>query len=215
MNEITKEDLFLDTCIFLSYVNQFERYSNECRELFEEREYDKYASENVIKELDTRRNRRKKVYFSLSLWLSNDKDLDEFSPPSEIYLSKNDKRHIRQLIEYLRKYPIEDILSQFRLFMQLVEERINFAKSSLLEITSRSSDVYVKDIIRSWIDNDADAKIIMDAFEWSQRIDAPSFLTIDVGDIYRNKKSIIKALKDYKYLDDDPFRILHIRDLIG
>ena len=155
------------------------------------------------------------MYFSLSLWLSNDKDLDEFSPPSEIYLSKNDKRHIRQLIEYLRKYPIEDILSQFRLFMQLVEERINFAKSSLLEITSRSSDVYVKDIIRSWIDNDADAKIIMDAFEWSQRIDAPSFLTIDVGDIYRNKKSIIKALKDYKYLDDDPFRILHIRDLIG
>ncbi len=215
MNEITKEDLFLDTCIFLSYVNQFERYSNECRELFEEREYDKYASENVIKELDTRRNRRKKVYFSLSLWLSNDKDLDEFSPPSEIYLSKNDKRHIRQLIEYLRKYPIEDILSQFRLFMQLVEERINFAKSSLLEITSRSSDVYVKDIIRSWIDNDADAKIIMDAFEWSQRMGAPSFVTLDVGDIYKNKKAILKALKDYKFLDDDPFCILHIRDLIG
>jgi len=214
MNEMTKEDLFLDTCVFLSYANQFEGYSDECEELFEKREYDKYSSETVIKELETRIKRRKIVYLRLLLYLSSGKNLDEFFPSSEIYLSENDKRHIRELIEYLRKHAVENILSQFRLFMQIVEYRINLAKNSLLQITPESSDVYMKDIIKARIDNDSDTRVIMDAFEWSKTMNSPSFVTLDVGDIYRNKKAILRLLRDYKFLDEDPFRILHIKDLI-
>ncbi|HEC87172.1 MAG TPA: hypothetical protein ENI49_04820 [Thermoplasmatales archaeon] len=214
MNEMTKEDLFLDTCIFLSYANQFEKHSDECEELFEKREYDKYTSENVIKELETRIKRRKMVYLNLLSCLSSGKNLDELSPSSEIYLNENDKRHIQELIDYLRKHPIEGTLSQFRLFLQLIERRINLAKNSLLEITPRSSDVYMKDIIKARIENDSDARIIMDAFEWSKTMNSPSFVTLDVGDIYRNKKAILRLLRDYKFLDEDPFRILYIKDLI-
>ncbi|RJS71970.1 hypothetical protein CW696_03800 [ANME-2 cluster archaeon] len=159
--------------------------------------------------------KRKTIYMSLLSHISNGEVLDGFSPTSDIYLSKNDKKHLKNLIKHLSKCPAEKVLSHFRLFVRLLEYRMDFAINNLLETTPKSSDLHVRSVISARIDNDSDARIIMDVFEWSEERNDPVFITTDIKDIYRNRDDIIRLLREYKFLEADPFSILHIRELVA
>ena len=73
--------------------------------------------------------------------------------------------------------------------------------------------LYLKDIIKSIINNDSDSKVVVEVFEWSKDIDDPKFVTTDNTDIYKNSQEILKKLKNYKSLGQYPFNILHVIEI--
>jgi hypothetical protein len=208
------DGVFADTCIFLSYAYIFEDFSEHSEKLFCSGKYNIYTSETVKEEIKTRRDRRNKAYSLFLTSLSNGENLDEITTRLGMYLTPNDLGHFRALRNYLITYgSLIDILAEFRRWKLISEKRFKKAENDLSGIVAKCGDAYTKDLIKSIIDNDSDSKIIIETFEWSKSVPAPKFVTIDSTDIYKNGSDILNKLVDFKFLDEEPFRILHILEL--
>jgi hypothetical protein len=215
------EDLFLDTCIFLSHAHGFERFSGLCEKLFNEDDYKRYTSQTVINELDGGSKRRKDAYKKLILMLDNTISIDAIKGIIEklgedTYLTDNDKQHILEIVEHLRsRLNSEDMPTRFNNWRKAANLRLGEARKGLTKIAPRNNDVYVKYIIQSNINNKYDSEIIMDAFEFSIEMDHLSFVTTDYTDIYKNKLFILEQLTIYRGLKPESFGIFHIIDFIN
>jgi len=208
------DGVFVDTCIFLSYAYLFEDFTTYSEKLFDSEKYNIYTSETVKEELATRRLRRDEAYPLFLTSLGKGENLEEVSERLEMYLSPSDLGHFRSLSNYLITHgSIVDILAEFRRWKLISDKRFKKAENDLAGITGRCNDMYMKDLIKSIINNDSDSKIIIEAFEWSKSRNAPKFVTIDSTDIYKRGSDILNKLVDFKFLDEEPFRILHIVEL--
>lgn len=215
------EDLFLDTCIFLSYAHGFEKFSKLCQKTFTENKYNKYASQTVMGELDRISLRRKENYKKIILMLDKSTSIDNLSImidglDKDNCLTDNDKKHLLDIIIYLRTQSnSEEMQIRFNTWRKTAEKRLQEARKGLKKIVPKNNDTQVKYIIGFNIDNKNDSEIIMDAFEFSTELDCLYFVTSDYTDIYKNKSFILEKLVDYRNLDGESFDIFHIEDLFN
>ena len=215
------EDLFLDTCIFLSHAHGFEKFSGLCEKVFNEDNYKRYTSQNVINELDSGLKRRNEAYKKLILLFDNNIDIGTIKEIIEnigkdTYLTDNDKQHLLEIVKYLRsQLNSEDIPTRFNNWRKAANLRLGEARKGLTKIAPRNKDVYVKYIIQSNINNKYDSEIIMDAFEFSIEMGHLSFVTTDYTDIYNNKSFILEQLTIYRELKPGSFDIFHIINFIN
>lgn len=215
------EDLFLDTCIFLSHAHGFEKFSKLCQRVFAENKYNKYTSETVIGELDRTSRRRKENYKKFILLLDKStsiEDLKEIIEDLDMngHLTDNDKNHLLDIAMYLRSQSnSEEMQIRFNTWRKAADLRLMEARKALTKIAPRNGDVWVKHIIQFNINNKNDSEIIMDAFEFSTELDCLCFVTSDYTDIYRNRSFILEKLVDYMNLDPESFEIFHIEDLFN
>jgi hypothetical protein len=211
-----KEDVFLDTCIFFSYAYIFEDFSKYSERLFVLEKYNIYTSETVKDEIAVRKERRDKAYPLFLAALIKGSSLQEISENLGMYLSKNDLGHFKSLRDHLiSKNKLPEILSEFRRWKLISDARFRKAESSLIGIVPKCLDTYMKDLIRSIIDNDSDSKIMIEVFEWSKSVNDPKFITIDSTDIYTKSAEILAKLVDFKFLNEEPFKIFHVVEFAG
>jgi len=207
-------EVFADSCVFLSYAYIFEEFSIYSERLFVGKKYNIYTSETVKDEIATRRSRRNLAYPSFVASLSKRETLNEIAGRLGMYLAPSDLSHFKSLSDYLLAHAsLIDILAEFRRWKSISEKRFDEAEKRLAGVVGRCDDPYMKDLIRTIISNDSDSKIVIEVFEWSKNISYPKFVTIDSTDIYKNSANILGKLMDFKSLDDEPFRILHVIEL--
>ncbi len=215
------EDLFLDTCIFLSYVHGFEKFSKLCQKVFVENKYNKYTSQTVMGELDRTSKRRKENYKKFILMLDKSTSIDNLEGiiddlDKDSYLTDNDKKHLLDIVIYLRNQSnSEEMQIRFNTWRKAADLRLQEARKVLTKIVPKNGDTQVKYILEFNINNKNDSEIIMDAFEFSTELDCLYFVTSDYTDIYKNRAFILEKLVDYRNLDSGSFDIFHIEDLFN
>lgn len=205
---------FLDTCLFFAYSYFWETENSRTKQVFESSEK-LVTSHNVEREIDTRRNRRKKFYIQLSKHISSGGTLNNFQP-IDIHLTQNDNRHITQFkneIEHQCTTP-EEILRFLRTFISLVDKKISYCKSKLEHIVPSGDDITLHDIFCGILNNTNDAKILIDAVVWSESVTyTPYFVTLDWTDIIRNKKMLYDVIKNTRGMDPHPLEIKYLREI--
>lgn len=209
------EDIFLDTCIFMSYAHGFEKFSKACKSIITEDGLKKYASQTVINELDAAKKRREKAYTKIVFMFDGNRCTDDEieTLSKETYLTPNDVAHLQEVVEHIRCSPNSgDIKLRFNTWRILANRKLEEARKRLIRVTPKNTDAQVKYIIQSNISNKYDSEIVMDAFEFSTTMDHLLFLTSDYTDIYKNKSFIIEKLIDYRNLDTRSFDISNVVD---
>lgn len=204
------QNVFLDTCVFIAYSTEFEEFYSACVTFFQQTECKKYTSENVRDELNRKLERRNELYQDYSKYLARGGN-EGYKVSSDINMNKNDFRHLKQLIKQLSDIPAHKKITFIRQFGKRLELRIETAIGILEEVIPKNHDSYFKGIINTVIKNDDDCWIIDDAFHWSQNKVNAVFMTLD-GEIYYNRKKLLKVLKDYMDLSDSPIQIIHGKD---
>ena len=203
-------NVFIDSCIFIAYGTEFEEFHSACITFFEQTECKKYTSESVEKELTLKLQKRNKLYRDYSKHLARGGN-EEYKVSSDIYINKNDYRHLNDLIKYLSDISAHEQLTFLRQFGKKLKLRIDKAIGFLEEIIPRNNDAYFKDLIRSIIVNDYDSWIVNDAINWSLSTSNAVFATLD-GEIYYKSDELLQMVKDYKFLTEPPMQIIHGKD---
>lgn len=213
---MSKEEIFLDSCVFFSYAYIFEDFSNYSEMVFNDKKYNRYTGETVIEELVRRKERRDQAYPLFLEILIKGGNLEEISEKLGIYLSRSDLEHFKSLRDYLVSIAKDDlpaILKQLGRWKLISDARFKKAETGLIRTVPKYNDTYLKNLINSIINNDFDSRIVVEAFDWSRSIDNPKFVTIDSKDIYKNSQEILEKLKNYKSLGQYPFNILHVIEI--
>jgi len=189
-------DLFLDSCVFHSYAIVFERLNHKkSRDLFQNRSLQKYTSSNVKQEVDLKRAKRSKIYDLLLEWSIKGEMIESIPfDKYNIYLNDNDKRHLKSLFEYLSKE--KEIFSTLRLFKAMYERFLIEAFNSLVEVCKSVNEPYLVHLLSDDIHRE-DAKIIVDAYYWSNGKNNPKFITIEREMIFCKRDIILRTLHDY------------------
>lgn len=208
---MTTLDIFPDTCIFFSYAYIFEDYSDYSEKILTSSRCTIYTSATVKTEIAIRRDRRDQAYPEFLKALINGVNLEEMPRALGIYLSNNDLGHLKSLRDNLfLKKPNSRMLADFRRWKKISDERFDKAEACISGTIPECKTPYMKDIIKTIINNDSDSKIVLEVFEWSKSIADLIFVTTDITDLYMNKVEILEKLIDYYNLDKDPFRISHV-----
>jgi predicted nucleic acid-binding protein len=202
------KNAFVDSCVFIAYATEFEIFHPACISFFEENRCEKYTSESVAGELKRKLKRRDELYKDYSKFLA-DGGKGEYTVPSNIYVNKNDNRHLKELVRHLSNTPADAQLTFLRLFGKRLRIRIDKSMGFIKEVIPRNNDAYFKDIIRAIIKNDYDSWILNDAIQWALSNSEVVFVTLD-GEIYYNRGDLLRVVKDHKFLTEAPIQIVHI-----
>jgi len=104
---------FIDSGIFIAYGTEFEEFHSACITFFEQTECKKYTSESVEKELSLKLQKRNKLYQDYSKHLARG-DNEEYKVSPDIHITKNNYRHLNDLIKHLSDISAHEQLTFLR-----------------------------------------------------------------------------------------------------
>jgi len=198
---------FIDSCVFISYATEFEDFHSSCITFFDETDCYKCTSESVKRELSLKLKKRNRLYQDYSKFLSK-RGTEDYKVSPDIYLNKNDVRHLKEIVEQLSVISAHEQLTFLRQFNKRLGLRIERVVTNLNEVIPRNSDSYFKALINTIIPNEDDSWILNDAIHWSLTTENATFVTLD-GEIYYNRDKLLKMVVKYKNLCEPPIEIVH------
>jgi len=206
-------EIFLDSCVLQSYAIFFEDINHNCCQIvLNSPKYEKYTSQNVIDEVNQKKKKRLKLYDIILDHLIDKNDITSFDPAQyEIFLNDNDRNHLFELIDYLAKQP--NILESIRIFHRAYGSLLHDAISKLREIYPSTHQPYLVALLADEFHKE-DAKIVIDAYYWSNGRDTPIYVTLERRSLFEGRKSVMKTLHDYCELPPTALQLLNLHELI-
>lgn|GEM_PF-7077653 len=203
--------MFLDSCVFHAYAIRFEGINHEkSKLLFQSDIYQRYTSSNVIQEIKLKKKKRLKIYEIAIEYLNKGKKIEDISFEKHgIHLSNNDEQHLKMIFDNLSSE--SDFLSSLRLFTNMYKKLLEDSLKKIVEVFQSVHKPYLIALLSDDIHSD-DAKIIVDAYYWSNGRNDPKYVTIERVSIFNNRDKILTTLHDY--CEDFPITSLQLKNIL-
>jgi hypothetical protein len=198
---------FVDSCIFFAFAYPGQ-WNAESKRFFGN-SGEKYTGLRVKGEIERRLARRRELYIKMAKFLKSGSNAAEFDVSS--IPNKNDRKHFQQLILELAKRKPVEVLIYMRDKDTLTKKGISDAFNNIHKpLVAMSIDAMCEDIVQVSLENRDDAKIFVDAYNWSEINGKAVFTTLDFHDFIRNRPQIHRS----DCIDDLPLRISHLGEFV-
>ncbi len=212
------KNCFIDTCVFFAFASPFpfEPFNQACIDFFQ-KGYNYHTGKRVIKELEIRWRRRRKLYEDLS-------KTNGSTNPNQILsmnLNANDEKHFSGVIAFLiSQYSKDDVLSQLRDMQRVIDKGLEEAKRRIILPYIRESVDDISFAFLAYTKNKSDADILTDALCWSEErweenSQPTTFGTLDYNDILTKIPDIVNVICSNRMCkkSEIPLQIQSILDL--
>jgi hypothetical protein len=136
--------------------------------------------------------------------------LEQFTSES---LNPNDLRHFKAILNEISDQPPENVLAYLRDKTAVTQMGIQKAMCQINQhIVQRANDDTCTDILVAMITNRADAEILVDALYFSEKRPL-TFVTLDSTDVTKNRNQIVRAIRNYRLLENTEVLTLGIQHL--
>lgn len=209
------KDLFLDTNIFLGFATDFEEDHERCKEIFN-RDFTRRTGSRVNGELNRVRSRRYRViYNDLLDFLTSHLSIEKFTPSGN--LSKNDERHLRDLLTRLEKIDPVSALNYLRIKIREIWDGVKHALTLVIRPFIKPYHYVACEVaIDGCINNMNDSRILSDALCWAEENQPLIFCTNDNKDYIANRIRICRILARIRPygIDEIPIEIMGLKEII-
>jgi hypothetical protein len=194
------DSVFLDTCILLNYVNRFWE-GDKVSDLLDTDDVEHVISETVAEEFEDVCERREEIYpdmVSFLLEASEDEDISSFDPSErDVRIAGNDRNHVRTIqFELASVDDQREVLRLLRRFLRNLETVIETVTEDIVDtVVEPCAPILLTFRVADVVPNDADAKVVCDAAQWTADGGPGVFATLDSTDLLDNETAINEVLE--------------------
>lgn len=192
-------EIFADTCVLLSFVQQ-EWERSRSTALIQSETVEVVVSQNVLEELKDVSKRRHDIYEDLiDFLLEQETDIEEYDPSNRrVYIGSNDATHVRNLQMKLSSLNDQrEVLRRLRQFVRAAGRRIDHLETLLEDRTIDPLAPYGLELsLASLLDHSADARIVTDAAAWTADGGSGVLVTLDDDDLFEHEDEIGELLEN-------------------
>jgi len=191
------ENCFIDTCVFFAFASPFpfEPFNQACTDFFQ-KGYIYHTGKRVIRELDNRWRRRRRVYEDLSRVNGS----VSVSQILSMKLNANDEKHFCGVVSFLKSnFPKSMVLTQLRNMQRVIGKGLEEGKRKITLPYTEEFDDGISFAFLAYTENENDAQILTDALCWSEKMWSEKklltiFGTLDYNDIITKLPDIIRVI---------------------
>jgi len=201
---------FCDSCLFFAFAYPFENWHEASVAFFNKSDVHRYTGERVKEEIEKRLRKRQLLYTELIRHIARGQNPEQFTSTS---LNLNDLRHFQAILKEISGQTQENVLTYIRDKSEITQKGIQHAMRQISQpFAQRINEDMCTDILVAIITNRADAEILVDALYFSEGRSI-TFVTLDSTDITQKRNQIIKAIKNYRSLENSEFLSLGIQHI--
>lgn len=194
----TKEEVFCDTCVLISYV--LDQNNKGARKLLLESELEKAISEKVKEEFQRVPDRKDEIYFDfIDVITSERDDIGEQKAGDRDYIRRNDVDFFNRLRDEIQQGESKkEKMRILRETQKVADRRYGRVQEIVGEPYPRNDDMGLLFRLGREVSNEDDCQVVCDAVRWNLNGESGKFATLDKKDLLSNEREINDAIESKK-----------------